>query len=741
MGMKEFSTVVHEAIVNNRVSETQVFSNERHYLLHVSPYDTKIRGHNGAIIVLLDHTERLVAERDMRKNREILLAIMNNSTSIIALKDLAGRYEFVNREFEKFFGLKSEEVLGKTDAQVLSRKTADDFRAKELDVVRLRTSLEFEDHLMFSNGQERFLHSIRFPLLTEDGVVYSICTQSTDVTEHKRAEDQLRLAARVFDRSGEGIIVTDAHQKILTVNNAFTQVTGYESEEAIGQTPRLLSSGKQDGLFYKSMWTHIETHGWWQGEVWNKRKNDEIYPEWLTINAVNDPEGNVINYVGIFSDISVVKESQRKVEFLATHDELTGLPNRALFLDRLRQAIAHAERGVDTFAVLFIDLDNFKVINDSMGHAAGDDLLKEIAARLRDCVRGSDTVARFGGDEFALLIEEATVAEAEMTAQRIADAMLRPHPIGRQNVYPGASIGICLYPNDGLDPETLLKNADSAMYQAKDGGKRSHHFFTDELKRIADERLKLETELRGAIERNELFLMYQPQFDISSRRLVGVEALARWQHPTEGLILPSKFITLAEKSGIIDRLGEWIAATACKQMAEWVATGVPIPRVSINVSPYQFRRSNVPALMLRLLSQYNLNPHHVMLELTESALAEDIEQAQQMLQELKSLGIRLSIDDFGTGYSSLSYLTKLPIYELKIAQQFVTDIANSEEAVAIAKTILVMAQTLGFSVVAEGIETAEQLEVLRKNGCDIGQGYLFSHPLPPDELVTELKQQ
>jgi two-component system CheB/CheR fusion protein len=736
VGMKDFSTEVHEAIVNNRVSETHVFSNERHYLLHVSPYETKVRGMRGAIVVLLDHTERLVAERDVRKNREILLAIMNNSTSLIALKDLAGRYEFVNAEFEKFFGLESKDVLGKTDAQVLPRKIADDFRAKELDVARLRTSLEFEDHLAFANGQERFLHSIRFPLLTEDGVVYSICTQSTDVTEHKRAEDQLRLAARVFDRSGEGIVVTDAHQKILTVNSAFTQVTGYTAEEAIGQSPKLLASGKQDASFYKSMWDHLETHGWWQGEIWNKRKGGEIYPEWLTINAVNDQEGNVINYVGIFSDISVVKESQRKVEFLATHDELTALPNRALFLDRLRQAIAHAERGENTFAVLFIDLDNFKVINDSMGHAAGDDLLKEVAARLRDCVRGGDTVARFGGDEFALLVEEATVAEAEMTAHRISDAMLRPHAIGRQNVYPGASIGICLYPDDGLDPETLLKNADSAMYQAKDSGKRSHHFFTNELKRVADERLKLETELRGAIERDELFLLYQPQVDIASGRLVGVEALARWQHPTEGLIPPSKFIPLAEKTGVIDRLGEWVAATACKQMAAWVKHGHDIPRVSINVSPYQFRRSNIPALMLRLLSQYRLGAGRVMVELTESALAEDTEQAHQMLLELKALGIKLSIDDFGTGYSSLSYLRRLPIYELKIDRQFVTDIAHDTDAKAIAKTILLMAQTLGFCVVAEGVETGEQMEVLRGVGCDTGQGCLFSHPLSAGELIA-----
>ncbi|HAF45350.1 MAG TPA: PAS domain S-box protein [Gallionellaceae bacterium] len=736
VGMKEFSTAVHEAITSNRVGETHIFSNERHYLLHVSPYETKLRGTRGAIIVLLDHTERLVAERDTRKNREILLAIMNNSTSIISLKDLAGRYEFVNSQFEKFFGLSSQDLLGKTDTQVMSRKIADDFRTKELDVVRLRTSLEFEDHLAFSTGQERFLHSIRFPLLTEDGVVYSICTQSADVTEHKRAEDQLRLAARVFDRSGEGIVVTDAHQRILTVNHAFTQVTGYSPEEAIGGTPKMLASGKQDASFYKSMWSHLETHGWWQGEVWNKRKTGEVYPEWLTINAVHDPEGNVINYVGIFSDISVVKESQRKVEFLATHDELTGLPNRALFLDRLRQAIAHSERSESTFAVLFIDLDNFKVINDSMGHAAGDDLLKEISARLRDCVRGGDTVARFGGDEFALLIEEASVAEAEMTAHRIADAMLRPHPIGRQNVYPGASIGICLYPNDGVDPETLLKNADSAMYQAKDGGKRGHHFFTDELKRVADERLKLETELRGAIERDELFLMYQPQVDIGSGRLVGVEALVRWQHPAEGLIPPSKFIPLAEKTGIIDRLGEWVAATACRQMAAWVKQGHAIPRVSINVSPYQFRRSNIPAMMLRLLSQHGLDAHRVMLELTESALAEDTEQAQQVLQELKSLGIRLSIDDFGTGYSSLAYLRRLPIFELKIAQNFVTDIAHDADAQAIAKTILLMAQALGFSVVAEGIETEDQLAVLRNAGCDIGQGYLFAHPLRSEELIA-----
>lgn len=738
VGMKDFTSLVQDAIVTNRTSETNVFSNERHYLLHVSPYETRVRNARGAIIVLLDHTERLSAERELSKNREILLAIMNNSTSIIALKDLSGRYEFVNRQFERFFDLTSDDVLGKTDAQVAPRKIADDFRTKELEVVRQRSAIEFEDQLLLGSGEERFLHSIRFPLLTDDDVVYSICTQSIDVTEHKHAEDQLRLAARVFDRAGEGIVVTDPEQRILTVNSAFTLVTGYEAHEVIGKTPHILSSGKHDAEFYQQLWMHLKTHGWWQGEIWNKRKNGDLYPEWLTINSVNDPDGKVINYVGIFSDISVVKESQRRVEFLATHDELTGLPNRALFMDRLRQAIAHSERNGKTFAVLFIDLDNFKVINDSMGHAAGDDLLKEISSRLRDCVRSGDTVARFGGDEFALLIEEATIVEAEMTAQRIADSLLHPHPVNRQNVYPGASVGICLYPNDGLDPETLLKNADSAMYKAKDGGKGSHHFFTEELKQIADERLRLETDLRSAIDKNELFLVYQPQIDIPSGRLVGVEALVRWQHPKEGLIAPAKFIPLAEQTGMIDRLGEWVANAACKQMAAWVKQGLMIPRVSINVSPYQFRRSNISALMLRLLSHYGLEANRIMLELTESALAEDIEQVQPMLLELKSLGIRLSIDDFGTGYSSLSYLRRLPIHELKIDQHFVTDIANNADAHAIAKTILLMAQTLGFSVVAEGVENSEQLEVLREIGCDIGQGYLFSHPLSTEDLVKSI---
>lgn len=737
VGMKDFTAMIQESIASNRPIEERIFSNERQYLLHVSPYETKVRGNRGAIIVLLDHTERLAAEYEVRKSRELLLSIMNNSASIVSLKDLAGRYEFVNHQFETLFNVTYDQVLGKTDAQLFPRKLSDDYRTKELEVVRTKRVLEFEDQLTFGADQEVFLHSVRFPLLAEDGEVYSVCTQSTNITESKHAQDQLRLAARVFDRAGEGIIVTDPHQKILTVNVAFTQVTGYEASEVIGKTPSILSSGKHDKDFYSNLWTHLSSDGWWQGEIWNKRKNGETYPEWLTINVVRDQIGNVANYIGIFSDISIVKESQRRVEFLATHDELTGLPNRSLFLDRLRQAIAHSERSLNSFSVLFVDLDNFKVVNDSLGHAAGDDLLKEISGRLRNCVRVPDTVARFGGDEFALLIEDATVSEAELTAQRIAESLLKPFQVGRQNLYPGASIGICMYPEDGTDPETLLKNADSAMYKAKDGGKNTFHFFTDELKQAADERLKLENGLRGAIGRKELFLVYQPKWDTSCKRVVGVEALARWKHG-ENMIPPAKFIPLAEKIGLIEPIGEWIATTALKQIAEWKKKGLDIPQVSINISADQFKRGNIPAMMLRLLSSYRLDASHVMLELTESALMEDIDAIQQELLELKALGVRVSIDDFGTGYSSLAYLRKLPIHELKIPREFIVDVGHNPDAQAIAKTIIAMANTMGFDVVAEGVESEEQLNVLINLGCTVVQGYFLDVPMTSKELIHRL---
>lgn len=739
-GMQDFSSRVREAIETNQTVDESVFSNERHYLLHISPYETTRPGLRGAVISLMDSTERMAAERAIRESRERLLAIMDNSTSMISLKDLAGRYEFVNRQFEKTFSLQSANVLGKTDAQIFSGRAADSFRGKELEVIRRQEPIESEDVLQRVEGN-RHLLSIRFPLFSVDNVIQGVCTQSTDITDRKHAEEQLRLAARVFDRAGEGIVVTDPDQKILTVNDAFTQVTGYTAEEVIGKTPATLASGRHTKDFYNDMWLALKDKGWWQGEIWNRRKSGEMYPEWLTINTVHDSDGKLTNFVGIFSDITVVKESQRRVEFLATHDELTSLPNRALFMDRIRQAVARSNRHEGLFAVLFVDLDNFKVVNDSLGHAAGDEMLKEVAKLLRECLRAADTVARFGGDEFALLIEETSAGETDMTARRIAEALGRSIVIGGQSFFVSASIGISMYPNDGEDAETLLKSADSAMYQAKEAGKRTHQFFTADLKEAADERLQLGNGLRRAVEHDELFLVFQPQMELRTGRLTGMEALVRWQHPEKGLVLPGKFIPMAEKSGLIHHVGDWVANTACHQLASWIAQGYDVPRLSINVSAEQFRRPHLPSTLARLINHYHLDATLLTVELTESALMQDPDQCLRLLRDLKVLGVALSVDDFGTGFSSLSSLRRYPIDELKIDHCFIDEVGSNPDDRAITQTILAMADTLGLSVVAEGIETQEQLDALHHLGCPTGQGYFFAVPLSADEMALRLPRR
>lgn len=736
-GMKDFSPRVREALESKKPVEEQIYSNERHYLLHIAPYETTNPGHHGAIISLMDHTDRLIQERAIRESREQLMAIMNNSTSIVSLKDLAGRYEFVNQQFEKTFRMKVADVIGKTDGQLFTGKLADNIRAKELEVIRRQQPIETEEVLHRAEG-DRHLLSIRFPLFSVDNVIQGICTQSTDISDRKRAEDQLRLAARVFDRAGEGIVVTDAKQQILTVNDAFTKVTGYDAGEVIGKTPKVLASGRHDSDFYEDMWNRLNSQGWWQGEVWNKRKSGEVYPEWLTINTVHDSDDKVINYVGIFSDITVVKESQRRVEFLATHDELTSLPNRTLFIDRINQAIARSGRYDGVFAVFFIDLDNFKVINDSLGHAAGDELLIGVAKLLRECVRSADTVARFGGDEFAVLVEDTNVGEADITARRIADTLVHSISVAGQSVYVSASIGISLYPTDGEDAETLLKNSDSAMYKAKENGKRNHQFFTSDLKEAADERLTFSNGLRRAVEEEELFLVYQPQMDIRSGDLVGLEALVRWRHPEMGLVLPGRFISIAEKSGLIHHVGEWVADAACRQLASWDAQGYVVPRLSINVSAEQFHRSHLPATIKRLLAHYHLDASRITIELTETALMLDPDHCLRLLRDLKALGVGLSVDDFGTGYSSLSSLRQYPIDELKIDRGFIDEVAFNPDDRAITQTILAMAKVLGLSVVAEGVETQQQLDALRELQCPAGQGYLFSEPLGVEEITEQL---
>jgi two-component system CheB/CheR fusion protein len=732
-GMEDFSAWVCEVLRTRKSFEQQIFSANRHYSLRIQPYTKSHNGVTGAVIVLVDQTELLTVQRELRASQRKLLDIMNHSTSLISLKDISGRYLFVNREFERFYGLRGEEVLGRTDVQLFGAEFAEETGNKEVEVVRHRHAKEFEDTATVGGGQFDLL-SIRFPLLGEDGLIYAVCTQSQDVTRRKHAERQLQLAARVFDRAGEGIVVTDDKVNILTVNDAFTRITGYGVEEAVGRKPSMLQSGRHGADFYGAMWDALNAHGHWQGEIWNRRKNGEVYLEWLNINVVKDPSGKLMNYVGIFSDISVAKESQRRIEFLATHDPLTHLPNRTLFNDRLLVALNKARRHNHKIAVLFVDLDNFKLVNDTLGHEAGDKLVTLVAERLQECVRASDTVARLGGDEFAVLLEESDQNDINQSARRMIRLLAESMLIDGHEIFISASIGISVFPGDGDNPAALLKNADMAMYRAKEMGRNNYQFFSKEMRQAVEERHDFENGLRRALERQEFFLVYQPQVNLADNALVGMEALIRWQHPEQGLVSPDRFIPVAESCGLIDRIGEWVLQTAIRQILDWQRRGLCPPRVSVNLSPRHFRKTHVPSLIRRYIASYKFDPILLCVEFTESTLLDDSDHTLAMLRDLRKLGVRLSVDDFGTGYSSLSYMRRYPIDEIKIDRGFVRDIASDPEARAIALAILAMARALGLQVVAEGIEEAVQFDVLRENGCEIGQGYYYAKPLPPDEI-------
>jgi diguanylate cyclase (GGDEF)-like protein/PAS domain S-box-containing protein len=690
------------------------------------------------------HIELQLAEslQKIENERDILQSVMNGSkNSHLVYLDTRFNFVRVNNAYAKTCGYRPEDMIGKNYFHLYpSVENAAIFAHV------LHTGEAFEAHdkaFTFPNQPERgitYWDWTLAPVQDSSGKMEGLVLALHETTERKLAEEKLYLAARVFDKAGEGIIVTDSNQHIVTVNEAFTHITGYQLEEVIGKTPTFLSSGRHTNAFYAEMWQSINVNGWWQGEIWNHRKNGEIYPEWLTINAVYDANNQLLNYVGIFSDISLVKESQKRIEFLATHDELTGLPNRALFYDHVNHAIEYAKRHDKTFALLFIDLDDFKVINDSLGHDAGDFLLQEIGLRIQNTLRSEDTIARFGGDEFVMIIEDANQQIADITAKRISETIAHPLNLSIKTAYITASIGISLFPHDGMDVDTLLKHADNAMYRAKDFGKATHHFFTGDLEHAADERFQFTNGLRNAIERNELFLVYQPKIDIKTGKLVGLEALLRWQHPDLGLVSPAKFIPIAERNGLIDLIGEWVIHAAFQQLAIWQVAQHDVPRVAINISAQQFRRTHLPTLIGNLLTHYQLRPEQIIIELTESALMSDPDFAMHILTELKIQGIAISIDDFGTGYSSLAYLRRYKLDELKIDKTFIDEIDSNSDDRAIAHTIITMAQTLGLSVVAEGIETNAQLNVLRNLGCQTGQGYLFAKPLHPDEFITQFMQ-
>ena len=554
----------------------------------------------------------------------------------------------------------------------------------------------------------------------------------------ERSLAQLRLSAQVFAESGEAIAVTDVRGGFVSVNRAFTEVTGYTLEEVRGKNPRILQSGRHDAGFYAAMWKHLAETGGWQGEVWNRRKSGEIYPEWLNISSVRNPAGEITHYVAIFSDITERKAAHARIEYLAHHDPLTGLPNRSLLRERLEQEISRTKRSERKLAVLFLDLDRFKTVNDSLGHAIGDRLLREVAGRLRTCLRESDVVCRQGGDEFIVVLPDLkSDTDAAHAARQIIDALHQPVDVGDHVIHTSSSVGIAVYPEDGHTTSALLKAADMAMYHAKERERGSFCFYTQELNAIANERMALDNRLRAAVKDNEFSVHYQPQWSLADGRLTGVEALVRWWSD-DAFVSPARFIPVAEDNGQIVALGAWILEEACRQAAQWRARGHEMT-IAVNVSPVQIRRDDLPGRVRQVLRKTGLPAAALELEITESLMMGEDTQALETLSALKAIGIKLAIDDFGTGYSNLAYLKRFNVDRLKIDQSFVRNIDSKPDAAAIVNAVIVMGRQLGLNTLAEGVETEAERDALRTAGCDDIQGYLLGKPMPAEAIDALLK--
>ncbi|AUB82545.1 putative bifunctional diguanylate cyclase/phosphodiesterase [Candidatus Thiodictyon syntrophicum] len=550
----------------------------------------------------------------------------------------------------------------------------------------------------------------------------------------------LRVRDVVFDNAQEGVMITDAGGRIQAVNRAFTDITGYPDQEIIGQPFDQLGSERQTPAFYRSSWEAMIATGTWRGEVWNRRYNGELYPVWLTLSAVRDAAGRLTQCVGVFTDIAQIKDYQTQLEFLAHHDSLTGLSNRLLLCARLEHALQIAARQSALVAVLFIDLDRFKRINDSLGHALGDALLRSAAERFQTAIRAEDTLARLGGDEFVVLAEHLdSWEEAAVFAHRLITTLDAPIALGTHELQLSASIGVSVYPRDGQAVDTLLQNADTAMYRAKEKGRHNYQFYSDDLTAVAVERMTLEVQLRKAIEQGQLLLHYQPQIDLRTGRIAGVEALARWRHPEQGMIPPARFIPVAEDTGLIDEVGAWVLQVACRQGRAWLDAGYAIDRIAVNVSGLQLQRGDLPAQVDRALAETGLPAGCLELEITETALMQVDPEIVQLLNTLRRRGVMISIDDFGTGYSSLARLQGLPADKLKIDQSFVQYLPDDENGAAIARSIIALGATMRFAVLAEGVETEAQRDFLLAAGCDQAQGYWFGRPMPAEELTRLLQ--
>jgi diguanylate cyclase (GGDEF)-like protein/PAS domain S-box-containing protein len=663
--------------------------------------------------------------------RVLFQAILDHSPMGVWMLGIDGRLKFVNQTFCAALGVSEQDFLSAEHyAALLPPSISLHFiQSDQACYAQDAPHLSYE-WLTFVDGREHYLEITRVKLRDPDGGVIGLIAQASDITERRRAEDKLRLTAKVFSNTLEGIVITDVAGVIMEVNDAFCRITGYAREELVGANPRIVQSGHQSQSFYESMWQTVLVDGHWAGEVLNRKKDGEVFAEWLSISAIAGDEGEVSHYVGISSDITLIKHHEKQLERIAHFDALTGIPNRTLLADRMKQAIARTARERNMMAICYLDLDGFKVVNDSMGHEAGDRVLIEVAGRIQRTIRGGDTVARLGGDEFVvLLLGFERGEECSVTLERLLSVIAEPIAIAGNSVCVGASIGVSIYPLDEGDGDALLRHADQAMYVAKQSGKNRFYIYDPALDQRARTHQELQESIRYGLRHEQFELYYQPKVDLQSGRMTGVEALIRWHHPESGLLAPDKFLSAIENTDLDIALGIWVLEAALRQLVLWRADGLDI-EVSINISAFHLESTGFVQQLAQRLQRYpDLPANRLQIEVLETSALEDVGEVTRIIEACKKLGVSFALDDFGTGYSSLSYLSRLPVDVLKIDRSFVRNLAVSRGDHAIVLGVIALSKAFELKVVAEGVETKEQFNMLLEMGCDMAQGYVIARPM------------
>ncbi|MDO6564146.1 EAL domain-containing protein [Amphritea sp. 1_MG-2023] len=710
----------------------QQIDSGHYYLCSNSPTNE-----GGEVWVRVDISDTRRTEQELRKYSRALM----QSPAAVVITDTDGIIEYINPKAESVSGYSLQEVIGKRPS-IFSSGDLSPVNYQQMWQQMLAGHAWHGTFLNQRKNGSLYWEAATISAVRDSlGEITHFVAVKEDITERRATEEQLRMTATVFETTNEGIMITAPDSTIISVNPAFTEITGYAAQDVVGKKPQVLQSGKQNSDFYRCMWQTLKKNGSWSGEIWNKRQNGIIYPQWLSIAAVQNRDGLLEQYVAVFSDMTQRKNDEEQIRQQANFDALTSLPNRTMLKRELTSIQHRCDQSGHICALLFIDLDRFKAVNDTLGHSVGDQMLQQVSLRLTSVIRESDLLSRFGGDEFVIVLQDLTdPEEAAIIAKQVIDILQPPFQLADRTLYIGASVGISCYPNDSQNSEVMLRHADMAMYLAKDNGRNQYQFFNAQMREEVKNRTELEQSLRQAINNHEFELYYQPITNCQQRKVIAVEALIRWHHPDKGLISPTEFIPLAEETGLIQPIGLWVLRQSCEQLIKWQQQGLNDLSISVNISSNQRLLGFDANVAADIMNSLGVDPSKIIFEITESIFLENSTEAITWLQQFKALGSKLAIDDFGTGYSSLSYLKLFPIDKLKIDRAFIRDLPDNQEDATLVKAIIAMSKSLGLELIAEGVETSEQLAFLNQLDCHNIQGYLFSKPTQADQLATTIQQ-